>query len=132
MSKEDIHRHMDAGTCWLCTLPVDPAGGRDGSTGAHWSCVEKLRAEVNDIAPPSELVLAVKACGGVKSHWVDTGTLVALCGDAPKNSPSARMKARGRWLKFKDQDPAKKAQMCFTCSVKYGALKGLPHEQGHR
>lgn len=63
------------------------------------------------------LVLCVKACGGQITHWVDTATHVALCGEAPKNRPSAKMKARGRWLQWKDQNAQR--DVCPKCVAKW-------------
>lgn len=37
-----IAAHRDAGTCYLCTKPVQAGEARHGTTGAHWDCSKKL------------------------------------------------------------------------------------------
>lgn len=120
MSREDIQRHREAGTCFLCSQPVVDGQPVHGPTGAHWDCSEKLNREVAEMTnrvtqPP---LLCVRACGGVISHWVDPDTHEALCGAKPKNDPKSSMPGRGKWLKYRDQDPATKKKMCLTCSEK--------------
>lgn len=36
--RDEIHRHMDAGTCFICKQLVKPEQGLNEATGAHWDC----------------------------------------------------------------------------------------------
>lgn len=38
--REKINRHIDAGTCHVCGLPVVDGQARNGLSGAHWACEE--------------------------------------------------------------------------------------------
>lgn len=117
MSREEIQRHREAGTCHLCDKPVLDGQATNGATGAHWDCCEKLDADIKALMGErsTEVVLGVKACGSVRAHWVNLGDYRALCGDAPKNNPRSTMGQRGKWLKFKDQNPDHQGDMCAKC-----------------
>lgn len=36
-----IDWHMENGTCYICSKPVDHSEGYHGGTGAHWDCVQQ-------------------------------------------------------------------------------------------
>lgn len=38
--REELQKHRDAGTCFICGKPVLDGQPRHGATGAHWACTE--------------------------------------------------------------------------------------------
>lgn len=132
---ELIRRHVTAGTCYLCGLPVETFAPKHGPSGAHWEChrepyeaLEKFQAEYfpKPAASTDPHPRMAFANGGHLVHFVIPATGTALCGHKPADK-ARHMKTRGKWLYLKDQRNVPDGyRQCGKCLTQAAARYPLP------